>query len=102
MGARVGETERHERVVEHALDRIESLVAAGHGRPSVLLRVNPGVEAHTHEYLATGAEDSKFGFSIASGAAFGALGRIARSRRPRSPPATSPRARDAYRSQATT
>lgn len=35
----------------------------------VMLRVTPGVEAHTHEYVMTGQEDSKFGFSVASGAA---------------------------------
>jgi diaminopimelate decarboxylase len=30
----------------------------------VLLRVTPGVEAHTHDYLTTGVEDTKFGFTI--------------------------------------
>jgi diaminopimelate decarboxylase len=35
----------------------------------VLVRVTPGVEAHTHEYVMTGQEDSKFGFSLAEGAA---------------------------------
>jgi diaminopimelate decarboxylase len=39
------------------------------GRPAVLVRVTPGVEAHTHEFVRTGQEDSKFGFSVASGAA---------------------------------
>jgi len=34
---------------------------------NVLVRVTPGVEAHTHEYVRTGQEDTKFGFSIASG-----------------------------------
>ena len=34
-----------------------------------LVRVAPGVEAHTHEYVRTGQEDTKFGFSIASGEA---------------------------------
>ncbi len=38
-------------------------------RPKVLLRVTPGVEAHTHEFVRTGQEDTKFGFSVASGAA---------------------------------
>jgi len=38
-------------------------------RPRVLVRVTPGVEAHTHEFVRTGGEDSKFGFSVASGAA---------------------------------
>lgn len=38
-------------------------------RPRVLARVTPGVEAHTHEFVRTGQEDSKFGFSVSSGAA---------------------------------
>ncbi len=41
----------------------------GPGRPRVLVRVTPGVEAHTHEFVRTGQEDTKFGFSVASGAA---------------------------------
>ncbi|WP_438351325.1 diaminopimelate decarboxylase [Paenibacillus sp. FA6] len=36
----------------------------------VLLRVTPGVEAHTHEYISTGQTDSKFGFDIGNGSAF--------------------------------
>ena len=35
----------------------------------MLVRVTPGVEVHTHEFVRTGQEDSKFGFSVASGAA---------------------------------
>ncbi|MEC3884723.1 diaminopimelate decarboxylase [Halobacillus sp. HZG1] len=35
----------------------------------VLLRVTPGIEAHTHDYILTGQEDSKFGFDLASGQA---------------------------------
>lgn len=38
-------------------------------RPKVLARVTPGVEVHTHEFVRTGQEDTKFGFSVASGAA---------------------------------
>jgi diaminopimelate decarboxylase len=38
-------------------------------RPRVLVRVTPGVEVHTHEFVRTGQEDSKFGFSVSSGAA---------------------------------
>lgn len=39
----------------------------------VLIRITPGVEAHTHEFIRTGQEDSKFGFSYASGAALKAV-----------------------------
>ena len=38
-------------------------------RADVMIRVTPGVEAHTHEFVQTGQEDSKFGFSLATGAA---------------------------------
>jgi len=39
----------------------------------VLLRITPGIQAHTHESIATAHEDVKFGFSIASGAAWAAI-----------------------------
>jgi diaminopimelate decarboxylase len=42
----------------------------------VLVRVTPGVEAHTHEFVRTGQEDSKFGFGLASGAASEAVERL--------------------------
>ncbi len=35
--------------------------------PEILLRLSPGVDPHTHKYIATGVVDSKFGFSLASG-----------------------------------
>jgi diaminopimelate decarboxylase len=57
------------------LDRIEGIVSHGGAPPRVLIRVNPGVEAHTHEYLQTGAPDSKFGFGIVGGDAAAALAR---------------------------
>ncbi len=57
------------------LDRIEQLVSEGATAPRVLIRVNPGVDAHTHEYLQTGVPDSKFGFGITSGDAAAALAR---------------------------
>ena len=45
-------------------------------RQGVYIRVTPGVEAHTHEYVQTGQEDQKFGFSLASGAAAEAIRRV--------------------------
>ena len=61
---------------EDEIDRLEALWREGAGEiPKVLVRVTPGVEAHTHEYVMTGQEDSKFGFSIASGAAESAVRR---------------------------
>jgi diaminopimelate decarboxylase len=59
------------------IDRIERV--AGDSAVPVMIRVTPGVEAHTHEFIRTGQEDSKFGLSIASGAAATAIERIAAS-----------------------
>ena len=44
----------------------------------VMVRVTAGVEAHTHEYIATAHEDQKFGFSITGGAALEAVRRVQR------------------------
>ena len=57
------------------LDRLEMLHAEGLPAPRVVLRITPGVHAHTHEYIATGQDDSKFGFNLGSGAAIDAVGR---------------------------
>ncbi|MBE3568629.1 MAG: diaminopimelate decarboxylase [Bacillales bacterium] len=46
---------------------------------NVLLRVTPGVEAHTHDYILTGQEDSKFGFDLNSGQSEEALKMVLRS-----------------------
>ncbi|MGH9047732.1 MAG: diaminopimelate decarboxylase [Acidimicrobiales bacterium] len=51
------------------LGRLTERIEPDAGRPSVLVRVTPGVQAHTHEFVRTGQEDTKFGFSVASGAA---------------------------------
>jgi diaminopimelate decarboxylase len=62
------------------LDRLERLVPDARVEPpNVLLRVTPGVEAHTHEFIRTGQVDSKFGFGVQSGAADKALARAATS-----------------------
>jgi diaminopimelate decarboxylase len=61
------------------MDRIEGLVSAGARMPKVLVRVNPGIEAHTHAFLRTGAADSKFGITIEDGEAAAAVERARRS-----------------------
>jgi diaminopimelate decarboxylase len=44
-------------------------------RVSILLRLTPGIEAHTHDYISTGQDDSKFGFGVTSGQALAAVKR---------------------------
>jgi diaminopimelate decarboxylase len=62
------------------IDKIEGVVGEGYASPNVSIRVNPGVEAHTHEYLQTGVADSKFGVSIADGSAGEAVRRASDSK----------------------
>ena len=57
------------------LDRLDAIATATGSRPRVLLRITPGVEAHTHEFIATGQDDSKFGFTASSGLATAAVER---------------------------
>lgn len=65
-------------VVVDSLDEMELLesMAAERGqRQRILLRITPGVEAHTHHYIQTGQLDSKFGFGLAEGHAVEAIRR---------------------------
>jgi diaminopimelate decarboxylase len=67
-------------IVMDSLFEIERVAAAArkHGvRQGVMLRLTPGIEAHTHEKISTAHEDVKFGFSIASGAAWQAVQAVA-------------------------
>ena len=60
------------------IDRVAT-AATQHGKVQrVLLRLTPGIEAHTHESIATAHEDVKFGFSIASGSAWKAIEAVRR------------------------
>ncbi len=73
IGARVGH------IVLDSFEEIARLgyLAERHGaRPKVLVRVTTGVEAHTHEFVATAHEDQKFGFSLSSGTAAEAVRRV--------------------------
>lgn len=60
----------------HEIGRLTDLAAEGLGPIRVLVRVTAGVEAHTHEYIATAHEDQKFGFSISSGDALEAVRQV--------------------------
>ena len=61
---------------DQEVDRLAALARERSVRPRVLLRVTVGVEAHTHEFIATAHDDQKFGFSLAGGAAAAAALRI--------------------------
>jgi diaminopimelate decarboxylase len=58
------------------ISRLAALAGDRGVRARVLLRITVGVEAHTHEYIATAHEDQKFGFSLAGGAAADAAAAI--------------------------
>jgi diaminopimelate decarboxylase len=53
----------------HELELLNALAKEKGTTAEILLRVTPGVEAHTHEYISTGQQDSKFGFDVESGMA---------------------------------
>src|SRR3954469_9589924 len=60
----------------HEIDRLAAVTAETGRTAKVMVRVTAGVEAHTHEYIATAHEDQKFGFSITSGDAMDAVRRV--------------------------
>ncbi len=68
------------RIVIDSMDEIErlrELAAELNVRPKVLIRVTVGVEAHTHEFIATAHEDQKFGLALAGGVAARAAREVA-------------------------
>ncbi len=62
--------------VVDALDEIDLIERYATDTVEVLVRVNPGVEAHTHEFIQTGQEKSKFGLSLKHGLALQAIKKI--------------------------
>lgn len=60
----------------HEIERLAGITTELGRTVGVMVRVTAGVEAHTHEYIATAHEDQKFGFSIASGDALAAVRRV--------------------------
>lgn len=62
--------------VVDSLSEVDRIDALANGPVDVLLRVNPGVEAHTHEFIQTGQEDSKFGLSLLHGLALKGIRKI--------------------------
>jgi len=66
------------RIVIDSFDELRRLEDLAADRPQpvpVLIRITPGVEAHTHEFVSTGQDDTKFGFTVSSGAADQAIAR---------------------------
>jgi diaminopimelate decarboxylase len=55
------------------LDRLQALAAARDVVVKVWLRITPGIDAHTHDYVRTGHDDAKFGFTLSLGLADDAL-----------------------------
>ena len=67
------------RIVADSLDeiaRIDELAGELELRAAVMLRITTGVEAHTHEFIATAHEDQKFGLSLTGGAAFAGVEQV--------------------------
>ena len=60
----------------HEIERLAAVTDELDATARVMVRVTAGVEAHTHEYIATAHEDQKFGFSITSGDALDAVHRV--------------------------
>ena len=58
------------------IDRLDAVAGGAGIVQNVMIRVTVGVEAHTHEYIATAHEDQKFGLSLAGGAAMEAVRRV--------------------------
>ncbi|HUQ54501.1 diaminopimelate decarboxylase [Lentzea sp.] len=60
----------------HEIVRLDQIARERGVVQQVLIRVTVGVEAHTHEFIATAHEDQKFGFSLSSGDAAEAVRRV--------------------------
>ncbi len=58
------------------IERLDTIAGDAGVVQDVLIRITVGVEAHTHEFIATAHEDQKFGLSLASGAAMDAVRRV--------------------------
>jgi diaminopimelate decarboxylase len=58
------------------IGRLAAIASAAGVRQRVLVRVTVGVEAHTHEFIATAHEDQKFGFSLRDGSAARAVATV--------------------------
>lgn len=55
------------------LSRLNEIAAAAGKTVSIMLRIKPGIDAHTHSFIQTGQIDSKFGFALETGEALEAV-----------------------------
>ncbi|GAA0076562.1 diaminopimelate decarboxylase [Clostridium sp. CTA-5] len=60
----------------YEIDKINELAIKHNKVQKVLLRITPGIEAHTHEYIKTGSIDSKFGFTMLNNKTLSAVKRV--------------------------
>ena len=58
------------------LDMLEQLAGECGKTANVYLRIKPGVDAHTHDFIKTGQIDSKFGFALENGEAMQAVEKL--------------------------
>lgn len=57
----------------YEIEKINEIAEEKNTVQKIFLRITPGIEAHTHDYIKTGQIDSKFGFTLANGDAFEAV-----------------------------
>ena len=55
------------------LHRLEAIAGEMNAKPSIMFRIKPGIDAHTHDFVKTGQIDSKFGFALETGEAYEAV-----------------------------
>nr|WP_057767330.1 diaminopimelate decarboxylase [Companilactobacillus tucceti] len=65
----------------YEIDLLEKILETKDSKIKVMLRLTPGISAHTHKYDQTGQVDSKFGFDVGSGQATKALQKVLSNKR---------------------
>ncbi|MCJ1735041.1 diaminopimelate decarboxylase [Listeria ivanovii] len=60
----------------YEISLLEDILIERNEKAAVLIRVTPGIEAHTHDYILTGQDDSKFGFGLTNGQAEAAIKQV--------------------------
>lgn len=60
----------------YEMEQLNQLAAEKHVTAPILLRIKPGVDAHTHNFIRTGQIDSKFGFALETGEAYAAVKQV--------------------------